>query len=75
MASKPKRPRDSNQLAKMIVGLATGQMADTPSRDVEAALRLGGVRGGAARAAKLTSEQRSEIARKGATARWSGKNS
>lgn len=32
---------------------------------------LGGKKGGKARATKLTSEQRSEIARKAATARWS----
>jgi len=32
--------------------------------------RLGGLKGGPARAAKLTPEQRSEIARKAARARW-----
>lgn len=32
--------------------------------------RLGGLKGGKARAAKLTPEQRSEIARKAAKARW-----
>lgn len=32
--------------------------------------RLGGKKGGRARAAKLTSEQRSEIARRAAVARW-----
>jgi len=35
--------------------------------------RLGGKKGGAARAAKLTKEQRSEIARKAALARWGKK--
>jgi len=33
--------------------------------------RLGGLRGGNARAAKLSPQQRSEIARKAAVARWS----
>ena len=32
--------------------------------------KLGGAKGGAARAAKLTKEQRSEIAKKAAAARW-----
>ena len=32
--------------------------------------RLGGLKGGAARAQKLTAEQRSEIAKKAAKARW-----
>jgi hypothetical protein len=32
--------------------------------------RLGGLKGGPARAEKLTAEQRSEIARKAARARW-----
>lgn len=35
--------------------------------------RLGGLKGGKARAAKLTKEQRSEIAKKAAAARWSSK--
>jgi hypothetical protein len=33
--------------------------------------RLGGLKGGKARAAKLSPEQRSEIARRAAAARWS----
>jgi hypothetical protein len=35
--------------------------------------RLGGLKGGKARAAKMTPEQRKEIARKAATKRWSKK--
>jgi hypothetical protein len=35
--------------------------------------RLGGLKGGAARAKKLTKEQRSEIARKAAATRWAKK--
>lgn len=47
--------------------------ADTsPSKNKAAVAlgRLGGKRGGLARAAKLTPEQRSTIARKAAEARW-----
>jgi hypothetical protein len=35
--------------------------------------KLGGLKGGKARAAKLTPEQRAEIARRAATARWAKK--
>jgi hypothetical protein len=73
--SKPKRPRDPNQRAKMIVDLATGQV-DEPDPDAgkdPAAVELGrkgGRKGGKARAEKLTKEQRSEIAKKAAKVRW-----
>lgn len=71
----PKRPRDVNQLAKLVADLATGQ-AELPKTDEgkdPAAVSLGrrgGLKGGKSRAASLSSTQRSEIARKGATARW-----
>lgn len=69
----PKRPRDLNQLAKSIVDEATGQTE--PIEDTRDPLavelgRRGGLKGGKARAAKLTAEQRSEIARKAAAKRW-----
>ena len=58
----PQRPSDTNQLAKRIVDLATGDATeDEPSRR-----QLGGV----ASASKLTAEQRRERARKAAAARW-----
>lgn len=78
-SSTKKRPLDVNQLAKTIVDEATG---DAPEEEAEAPVndgknpaavalgRLGGQKGGKARAAKLTKEQRSEIARKAAKARW-----
>jgi hypothetical protein len=67
MAKTPKRPRDPNQLAKLIVGIASGEAADTPKDEAAVAL---GRKGGAARAAKMTPEQRSAIARKAAAKRW-----
>jgi len=77
---RPKRPRDLNQWAKSMVDLATGnaQDRDMPKDDNKnpAAVqlgRLGGLRGGKARAAKLTPEQRSDIARKAAQARYGKK--
>jgi len=71
MSKTPKRPRDPNQLAKSIVDIVTGEAPETaPSRAVVARARKAGARGGPARAMKLTPEQRSEIARAAAAARW-----
>ena len=65
---------DLNQLAKRIVDEATGEAPiEEPSTKNKAAQelgRLGGLKGGKARAEKLTPEQRSEIARKAAQKRW-----
>lgn len=71
-----KRPRDLNQLAASIVGDATDEDTPAPGPDdgkdpaAVALGRRGGLKGGKARAAKLTPEQRSEIARRAAAARW-----
>jgi hypothetical protein len=72
-----KRPRDPNQLAKAIVDIATGQVEDSDTaldsgkNPAAVALgRLGGLKGGKARAATLTKTRRAEIARRAATARW-----
>jgi hypothetical protein len=73
-----RRPRDFNQLAHQIMLESTGQAApfqsgqpDKPKNPAAVALgRLGGLRGGAARAAKLTPRKRSQIAAKAAKARW-----
>ena len=66
----PKRPRDPNQLAKFIVDVATGEVLETPPAPVNEAQRRGGLKGGAARAERLTAQQRREIAEKAASARW-----
>jgi len=78
-SSKPKRPRDANELAKMIVELSTGDAKDADPYygknpfAVELG-RLGGLKGGKARAASLSSRRRKEIAKKAARARWSKEN-
>jgi hypothetical protein len=76
-SKKPKRPRDLNLLAKKIVEIATeGEPAEEPSsKNIHAVElgRLGGKKGGKARAAKLSPEERKEIARKAAKARWEKK--
>lgn len=69
---------DLNQLAKAIVDQATGeapeedQAPEQPEKNAAAVAlgRLGGLKGGTARAQKLTAEERSEIAKKAAKARW-----
>jgi len=69
-----KRPRDPNQLAKLVVDIATGEAEDTPDYRNPAAAKLGrkgGLKGGKARAAKMTPKQRSEAAKRAAAARWS----
>jgi hypothetical protein len=75
----PKRPRDVNSLARQIVDEATGEHTPEPVSDGKdpAAVELGrkgGLKGGKARAAKLSPERRREIAKKAAEARW-GPNS
>ena len=73
--TKPKRPRDANQLAKFIADVAAGEVELPKTEDGKdpgavALGRKGGLKGGAARAKKLTAEKRSEIAKKAAKARW-----
>jgi len=69
----PKRPRDPAQLAKLIVDIATGEVEDREPSAKEVRARKGGLKGGPARARALTPEQRSEIARTAAAARWGGR--
>lgn len=77
-----KRPKDINQLAKRIVDIATSGNEVYPPKHPEnvkdpAAVSLGrrgGIKGGAARAASLSSERRTEIAKKAAASRWGNKS-
>ena len=66
-----KRPRDTNQLAKIIVDLTTGEAEEKPESVKAQSGRKGGLKGGKARAYALTPDRRKEIARKAARARWS----
>lgn len=68
--TRKKRPRDPMQLGKLIVDIATGQTEDREDGGKDAAAVELGRKGGAARAVKLSPEQRVEVARKGAATRW-----
>ena len=75
MTKRTKMPTDVNQRAKRIVDFATGT-EDVPDPDegkdpaAVALGRKGGLKGGKARAEKLTQGERSEAARQAARARW-----
>jgi hypothetical protein len=80
--SSKARPRDPNQLGKLIVALSLGE-AEEPKRDTTPAGtgkdpaavalgRKGGLKGGAARAKALSAKRRKEIASKAAKKRWKG---
>lgn len=73
--SRKRRPVDLNSLAASIVADATDEDEAAPAdNDKDPAAvslgRRGGLKGGKARAAKLSAEQRSEIAKRAAAARW-----
>ena len=78
-AKRLPRPRDPVQLGKMIGDILTGQVEDrapnhpedsTKDQAAVALGRKGGLKGGKARAAKMSAERRAEIARKAAKTRW-----
>lgn len=78
MTKKPLRPKDTNQLAKLMMDIATGNAQEPlltdDGKDMAAVLlgRRGGLKGGKARAAKLSPEERRKIAQKAAKIRWGG---
>jgi hypothetical protein len=78
--AKKKKPTDINKLASQIVAEATQEEilkepTQTPTKEKNPAAvalgRLGGLKGGRARAEKLSSKKRKEIAKRAAKARWS----
>jgi hypothetical protein len=79
MPKRSSKPRDLNALAARIVDEATGETSEAkpkpePEKDPAAVElgRRGGLKGGKARAKKLSAKERSEIARKAAATRWKG---
>jgi hypothetical protein len=76
MVKRPKRPRDPNQLGKLIVDLSVGEATDQVRPEDTAAVafaRLGGLKGGVARAASLSVDERKHITKKAAETRWKRK--
>ena len=76
-SSKKKPSDDPNEAAKSVLDRVIAETEDEPTDDepeknpaAVALGRLGGKKGGPARAAKLTPEERREIAQKAARARW-----
>lgn len=68
--SSKQGPEDINEIAFRVLSEATDEEKPVKNPAAVALGRQGGLKGGAARAAKLTPEQRSEIARRAAAARW-----
>jgi len=75
--AKREAPKDANQLAKFILDKVTGECEPMPEDNKNPAAvalgRMGGLKGGKARADKLTPEKRKEIAKKAAEKRWGAK--
>ena len=74
MEKRKKKEHDFSVTAFRVVQEATGQIEPQPAKkrtfDAKALGRLGGLKGGKARAVSLTPERRVEIAKKAALARW-----
>jgi len=68
MTDKPKRPKDANQLAHMIAGIAVGD--DVKYEPDTSGQREGGLKGGKSRAEKLSRKERLTVARKASNSRW-----
>lgn len=76
-SSKHQGPEDFAETAFRVFEQAIGEKSEEPEQEKNPAAvelgRMGGLKGGKARAAKLSAEQRSEIARKAAETRWKTK--
>jgi len=75
MMKRSSKTRDVNQIAFEVMRLSTGDISppkvETGKNPAAVALgRLGGLRGGRARAISLSAKQRSSIAKKAAKSRW-----
>jgi hypothetical protein len=71
MHDQSRKPKDINQLAASLVEQATAEPAASAKNPAAVALgRLGGLKGGKARAKKLSKKERIEIAKLAASVRW-----
>jgi len=78
MPKKTRKPRlpDPNELAFSIVQAISGEPSTQPRKPSPRAMagHLGGIKGGKSRADKLTSSERSSIAKKAAKTRWNNQS-
>lgn len=72
MPKRSSRQKDTQQLAREVLDAIAPDAEPKPEKNPAAVAlgRLGGLKGGKARAEKLSSKKRSEIARNAAKARW-----
>jgi hypothetical protein len=74
MSDRRKRPRDPNQLGKLVVDIATGEVDDRPptpeERGKDPAAAALGRKGGKARSKSMSAKRRAEIAKLAARKRW-----
>ncbi len=78
MPKRSSKPADLNRLAASIVNEATDDSSATDDGKDPAAVALGrkgGLKGGKARASKMSAKERSEAAKRAAQARWGTDNS
>jgi hypothetical protein len=76
MPKRSSKTQDANSLAFNIVAQATGEalpLKDGKNPAAVALGRLGGLKGGKARAKALSKQRRKQIAKEAATARWGKK--
>jgi hypothetical protein len=65
-----RRPADTNANAVLIGKIATGEVEDSGRDPAKELHRKGGLKGGKARAALLSPEERKRVAQKAAQERW-----
>ena len=73
MDKHPKRPRDPSQVAKFMIDIACAEPPQQPAQKIGPVAKrghAGGVKAGRVRAQTLSPEERRDIARMGAMARW-----
>lgn len=75
MPKRSRKPSDPNLLAATIAGEAVEERKPEKNPAAVALGRLGGLKGGKARAQKLSKEERRRIAKRAAAARWKSKKS
>jgi hypothetical protein len=74
MDKRKRSPKDVNEIAASVLKTITEQPETGKNPAAVALGRLGGLKGGKARAESLTAKKRKEIAQKAAKTRWAKKN-